>query len=327
MKINAIVMSLGLTILAPAAQAQSLNLTLSGGNPGGLWSLLGAGVDRAVQAADPSAVVTYQATGGGFANIGLLASGRSDLGLVHDAEAQLALEGDAPFPEPITNMQAIGYMYNWAPMHFFLDRRMAEQYGIKGLDDIAGSGAPIRIGINRSGNITSNIALMMFELAGVTDETLAESGGQFVRAGANEQGELIQDGRLDMITNGIFVNHSSFSAVDQNADVVLLNVSQEIIDATNERFGTGQMTIPSDSYSNQDADVTTVALGALLVATDAMADEEAYALTMALIENIDEVRSVHSAMQQLAPELLSTPNLLDFHPGAIRAYDEAGLSQ
>jgi TRAP-type uncharacterized transport system, periplasmic component len=224
-------------------------------------------------------------------------------------------------------MRAIGYMYNWAPMHFFLDRSMAEQYGIDSLDDIAGSGAPIRIGINRSGNITSNIALMMFELVGVTDESLAEAGGQFVRAGANEQGELLQDGRLDMITNGIFINHSSFRAVDTNADVVLLSVPQEVIDATNERFGTGQMVIPAGSYSNQQADVNTVTLGALLAATDAMSDDDAYALTNALITNIDEVRAVHSAMQSLTPELLATPSVLEFHPGAARAYSEAGLSQ
>ncbi|WP_300556598.1 TAXI family TRAP transporter solute-binding subunit [Maricaulis sp.] len=327
MRFTAIAMAAGLAVSATAGHGQSLNLTLSGGNPGGLWSLLGAGIDRAAQVADTSAVVTYQATGGGFANIGLLDAGRTDLGLVHDAEAQLALEGEEPFRAPITNMRAIGYMYNWAPMHFFLDRSMAEEYGIDSLDDIAASGAPIRIGINRSGNITSNIALMMFELAGVTDESLAAAGGQFVRAGANEQGELIQDGRLDMITNGIFINHSSFRAVDTNSDVVLLSIPQEIIDATNERFGTGQMTIPAGSYTNQDVDVDTVTLGALLAATDALSDEEAHALTSALISNIDEVRSVHSAMQQLTPELLSTPSVIEFHPGALRAYQEAGLAE
>ncbi len=327
MNLTAIALAMGVAVSTTAVHAQSLSLTLSGGNPGGLWSLLGAGIDRAAQVADPSAVVTYQATGGGFANIGLLGAGRTDLGLVHDAEAQLALEGEEPFRAPITNMRAIGYMYNWAPMHFFLDRSMAEQYGIDSLDDIAGSGAPIRIGINRSGNITSNIALMMFELVGVTDESLAEAGGQFVRAGANEQGELLQDGRLDMITNGIFINHSSFRAVDTNADVVLLSVPQEVIDATNERFGTGQMVIPAGSYSNQQADVNTVTLGALLAATDAMSDDDAYALTNALITNIDEVRAVHSAMQSLTPELLATPSVLEFHPGAARAYSEAGLSQ
>jgi TRAP transporter TAXI family solute receptor len=307
------------------AVAEPVNLTLSGGNPGGLWSLLGAGIDRATKVDDGDSVVTYQATGGGFANIGLLGANRTDLGLLHDAEAKIALQGGEPFKAPINNMRAIGYLYNWAPMHFFLERSVAEEYNIDSLDDIAGSGAPLRIGINRSGNITSNVALMMLEEAGVTEDMLSDAGGQFVRAGANEQADLIQDGRLDMITNGIFINHSSFRAVDQNSDVVLLTVPAEIIEATNAAFGTGTMVIPGGSYSNQSDDVTSVALGALLVATEAMPDDIAGSLASSLVNNIDEVRAVHSSMKQLSPELLATPSVLEFHPAAAEVYRKAGL--
>ena len=325
MKLSVLAAAAGIALSSTMAIAEPVNLTLSGGNPGGLWSLLGAGIDRATKVDDANSVVTYQATGGGFANIGLLGANRTDLGLMHDAEAKIALQGGEPFKAPIENLRAIGYLYNWAPMHFFLERSVAEKYGIDSLDDIAGSGAPLRIGINRSGNITSNVALMMLEEAGVTEESLDKAGGQFVRAGANEQADLIQDGRLDLITNGIFVNHSSFRAVDQNSDVVLLTVPAEIIEATNAAFGTGTMTIPGGSYSNQSADVASVALGAILVATDAMPDDVAASLATSLVNNIDEVRAVHSSMKELTPELLATPSVLDFHPAAAEVYRKAGL--
>ena len=310
---------------ASATFAEPVNLTLSGGSPGGLWSLLGAGIDRAVKGTDADSVVTYQATGGGFANIGLLAKNRTSLGLVHDAEAKIALDGGDPFKEPVQNMRAIGYMYNWAPMHFFLDQDMAEQYNIDSIDDIADSGAPLRIGINRAGNITSNLALFMLKEAGVTEELIEANGGQLVRAGSKEQGELIKDGRLDMISNGIFIRHSSFQAIDETVGVVLLDVPADIIEAASVEFGTGTMTIPAGSYSKQDADITTSTLGALLVATEDMTDETAYSLASSLVKNVDEVRAVHSAMKQLSPELLATPSVLDFHPGAERAYREADL--
>ena len=309
------------------AHAEPLNLNLSGGNPGGLWSLLGAGIDRAVKADDANSVITYQATGGGFANIGLLGANRTDLGLMHDAEAKIALSGEEPFKAPIENMRAIGYMYDWAPMHFFLAKSIADEYGIDSIDDIATSGAPIRIGINRSGNITSNVALKMLEEAGVTEEIISSNGGQLVRAGANEQGELIQDGRLDMITNGIFIQHSSFRAVDENVDVVLLGIPAEVIEATNAAFGTGTMVIPAGSYKNQGADVTTVSLGAMLVATDQMDDAVAHSLAASLVKNVDEVRAVHKSMQALTPELLAKPSVVEFHPGAMKAYEEAGLTR
>ena len=69
-------------------------------------------------------------------------------------EVKLGLMGEAPFNEPITNLKAIGYMYNWAPMHFSFGSRWLEKYGIDSLDDLATSGAKLKIGINRAGNIT-----------------------------------------------------------------------------------------------------------------------------------------------------------------------------
>jgi|TARA_R110002072_G_scaffold11771_4_gene52541 hypothetical protein len=325
MNFKTLAVAVAMAVTGGMASAQSLNLNLSGGNPGGLWSLLGAGIDRAVKVDDPDSVVTYQATGGGFANLALLGANRTDMGLVHDAEVQLALAGAEPFSAPITNLQAIGYMYNWAPMHFFLNRATAEQYGIDSLDDIATSGAPLTIGINRSGNITSDVAVFMLAAAGLDEATLEGNGGSFVRAGANEQGELMQDGRIDMATNGIFVGHSSFRAIDENTDVILLGIPAEVIAATNAEFGTSNFTIPSGSYSNQTADIETMALGAMLVTTDSMDDATAAALTSALLTNIDEIRNVHRAMARLTPEIMVSQTVLPFHPGAAAVYREAGL--
>jgi len=245
--------------------------------------------------------------------------------MVHDAEVKLALAGAEPFRAPITNMQAIGYLYNWAPMHFFLRKDLAEEYNIDSLDDLATSGAPITIGINRSGNITGDIALFMLNAAGLDEATVEANGGAFVRAGANEQGELMQDGRIDMATNGIFIKHSSFRAIDENVDVVLLSIPENVVAATQEQFGTAAYTIPGGNYSNQPGDVATVALGAMVTTTDAMDEETAYKLASAFVRNIEEIRSVHSAMAQLTPELMVSQTVLPFHPGAERAYREAGL--
>jgi len=128
-----------------------------------------------------------------------------------------------------------------------------------------------------------------------------------------------------MITNGIFINHSSFRAVNENSDVVLLAVPAEVIASTNETFGTGTLVIPAGSYPNQSGDIETVTLGALLVATDAMEDATAASLASSLLTHIDEVRAVHGAMKALSPELLATPSVLEFHPAAAEVYKAAGL--
>lgn len=328
MKIKHAVLAMAMAFSVGAANAQSeVNLTLSGGNPGGLWSLLGAGIDRAAKEANPSSVVTYQATGGGFANIALLGQGRTDLGLVHDAEVQIALAGEEPFNAPVTNMQAIGYMYNWAPMHFFLRRDIAEQYGITSLADIAESGAAIRIGVNRPGNITANVALGMLEAAGATVEVIEGNGGSIIRAGANDQADLLRDGRIDMVTNGVFVLHSSFRAIDENNEVVVLSIPDDVMEMAGAAFGTSPFVIPGGSYRFQPDDVNTQALGAMLVTHDGANEDAIYSLTSALVEHIDEVRAVHNSMQALDRELFANQSILPYHPGAERALREAGLIQ
>ena len=47
-----------LILFVNASNAAGKNIILCGGSPGGLWSLLGAGLNSAVQKLDPSSVVT-----------------------------------------------------------------------------------------------------------------------------------------------------------------------------------------------------------------------------------------------------------------------------
>lgn len=325
MNLKKLALALTISLSVGSAQAETVNLTLSGGNPGGLWSLLGAGIDRAAKQADAASVITYQATGGGFANIGLLEGKRTDLGLAHDAEVKIALAGGEPFKGPIENMRAVGYMYNWAPMHFFLRKSIADEYNIKSLADLVASGAPIRIGVNRPGNITSNVALFMLDQVGATETEITGNGGSIVRAGANDQADLLSDGRIDMVTNGVFVLHSSFRAIDENNEVVVLSIPQDVIEATNAEFGTSPFVIPGGSYSKQPDDVDTIALGALLVTHDGTDENTVYNLTKSMVDHMEEIRAVHGSMKQLTPELFANQSVLPFHPGAERALKEAGL--
>lgn len=310
---------------AAGAQAKPLNLTLSGGSPGGLWSLLGAGIDRALKAEDPASVVTYQATGGGLANIGLLDRGTTDLGLVHDAELKIALRGEPPFRAPVTTLRAIGYMYDWAPVHFFIRRDLAEQQDIHDIADLASLELPLRVGVNRPGNIAGLVALRMLEHAGLSVRALEARGGRIVRADGSDQATLMRDGRIDVVTNAVFVLHSSLRTIQQNVDVALLDVPAEVIAATNEEFGTSPFVIPAGSYEGQTRDVPTLSLGAVLVAPEALPDATVYALTRGLISQIDALRSVHPSMARLTPAVLARPGALQFHPGARRAYEDAGL--
>ena len=159
------------SLMATAAQA-SYNITLCGASPGGLWSMLGAGVDAAVKQSHPGSIVTYQTSGGGFANVALLQQGKCDLALIHDAEAVLARDGKAPFKAPVDSIRTIAVMYTWAPMQVIMNKDFAEKYGIKTLSDITAKKAPARVLLNKRGNVASQVGASMLEAVGAEANNL-----------------------------------------------------------------------------------------------------------------------------------------------------------
>lgn len=314
-----------LATAAAPARAAPLNLTLAGASPNGLWSLIGAGINAAVKAADPASTITYQTSGGGFANAALVARGRVDMGLAHNAELKPALAGKPPFHRPVTGLRAIACLYNWSPMQFFLSKAVADKYGIRSLADIGARKAPLRVAVNRAGNIAGDIALFMLARAGAGEKQLESWGGTVVQAGSSEQSNLIVDGRVDLIANSLFVRHSSIREIENTMDVIPLTIPEDVAKATNAEFGTRNFVIPAGTYKHQQADIASPSLAAMLVVNRNMDEGTAYALTRALIDHMAALRSVHKSMAQLTPALLVSEDLLPLHPGAARAYREAGL--
>ena len=309
------------------ASAQSLNLTLAGASPGGLWTLMGAGLDAALKKGAPDSSVTYQTTGGGFANAAMVSQGRAEIGLIHDAELAIAVAGGEPFQQPIENLRTIGYLYDWAPMQFVVNKNFSDEYGITSLADLVEKEAPVRITINRAGNITGQVSSAMMAAAGADDEAIASWGGSVVQAGSSEQSGLLLNGRVDVYTNGVFVGHSSIREIENSLDIKILDIPEDVRKSVAEEFSIGEFTIPAETYENQPEDIETVALGAVLVASEDMSEEDAYTLTKAILENVTEIQTVHPAMADLTTELLVRETAVPFHDGALRAYREAGLMQ
>ncbi|MGQ9369112.1 TAXI family TRAP transporter solute-binding subunit [Azospirillum sp. ST 5-10] len=324
--------ALGVAALAVAmltgtavAQTKDMRLTMAGASPGGLWSLLGVGVDRAVKESFPNSTVTYQTSGGGVANVVLLEQKRADIGLVHNAELRLALQGEAPFRQKSTGLVAIASMYDWAPMQFVVAKDFAERYGLKTIEDLAAKKPPIRLVLNRRGNISQMVAEKMLAANGISAGDIEKWGGAVVLAGSEEQADLIRDGRVDALFNSLFVGQRSLIEVGQHMNVVMLPAGDATIAKVAESMGVTKFTIPANSYEFQKEPVQTASLGALLVADQAMPEDTAYALAKALVENVGQITSVHPAMKALTPEFMTKQDVLPFHPGAEKLFKEKGL--
>lgn len=317
------VLSTAAIINAPVHAQYSL--TLCGASPGGLWSLIGAGVDAALKGAHPGSTVTYQTSGGGFANVVQIDQKKCDLALIHDAEAKAALNGEEPFSAPVDSMRTVAVIYTWAPMQLIVSRSFAEEHGIGTLEDIAAKKVPARILLNRRGNVASGVGESMLEAAGASIANLEEWGGSVTFAASKEQGEMMRDRRADAILNSLFVNHSSIRQLAEAIDLSLIPINRETASKVAEEWAIGEYTIPADAYDWADNDTLTVTLSAQLFVHRDADPQMVKDLTTALIEQIDEMRGVHKAMAPLDAALMAGATAVPYHPAAEEVYKGKGL--
>lgn len=321
----AVLATAGALLSVSPAHAEPYTMNVAGASPGGLWTLLGAGIDAGVREAYPGSTITYQTSGGGIANVALLQRDQADMALIHDAELLLAQNGGEPFREPVDSIRVLAYMYTWAPMQPLMRDRFAEEHGIESFEDIARVQPPITVAINRRGNIASSVAEEMFAAIGVTEEDIESWGGQLIYAASDEQMSLVQDRRADMILNSLFVRHSSIMQAGNSVDLTLLPVGDATIETVNEASGTIAFVIPEGSYEWSPDAAPTVSLGAALAVRSDMDEQTAYNLTKALFENHELIAGVHPAMGALTEEVMASIDVVPFHDGALRYLEEAGL--
>ena len=324
--ILALSVGIALSFASPgAAETKQYKITLAGASPGGLWSLLGEGVSAAMAKAFPGSSISYQTSGGGLANIPMVVGGKVEMGLAHNVEVKAALLGQDPYKEPIKDLYTLAYMYDWSPQQFLITKSFAEKYGLETVQDLADKKPPVKMGVNRRGNMVEAVNRAIFSAYGFTYEDIESWGGQVVFAASGEMANLMRDRRIDLMANSVFAPHSSILETANAIDVKLLSLSPQVIEKVTADMGCDPWVVKKGAYDWLDKDIPTVSLGCMLLVQKGMSEEDVYAITKALVENIDAIRNVHKSMKSLTPELMASQKLIPYHPGAAKYYREAGL--
>ena len=314
-------------VLGGTAQAQSLQLTLAGASPGGLWSTIGAGVDKALAKAYPGSTVTYQTGSGGLANSKLVSDGKVPMGIAADMELAAAYRGTGPFKgHSLKNLRTLFRAYS-AQSRFQYDYVLvngdvAKKYGIKTMADLKKHAGNLRIAFNRPGNMDGDIGIAIMQDSGIP----IKSFKQVVRAASKEMTSLMLDRRVDAIVLGIAYNHPAIREMANGIPLTMLDVGKKISDKVASDFGGQSCTIKANEHKFISADKTSVCVGAVIVVNKAMPDEEAYKIVKGLLANLDDFKSAHRLLKkEVTPKTVAEPAIAPQHSGALKAFKEAGL--
>ena len=83
--------------------------------------------------------------------------------------------------------------------------------------------------------------------------------------------------------------------------------------------------IPAGTYKGQDKPVPTLSVQCILVVNKNMSEEDVYAMTKALYDNLDDVSKAHNKGSEISMERAAEGITIPFHPGAAKYFAEKGV--
>lgn len=301
---------------ASTAFAASQFIMGTGGTSGTYYPLGGAISQIITDHSGGKVACVAQATGASVENLNLLNAGDIDLALVQNDTADYAKRGVMFFKAPLANVTGICRIY---PEH--IQVAVNADSAIKSLEDFKGKN--ISVGAPGSGNEAN--ARQIFGEIGLFD------GANYVGFTPHflsyaEATSHFKDRLIDGFTFTTGAPNSGIQEIVTSQPLRLLEIKGKLRDDIIAKYPFfAPALIEKGTYSGLDHDVETIAVQACLVARRDMSEDEAYAVTKAIFENLEALGNAHAKGKNLTLEHALDGMTLDIHPGALKYYKEVGL--
>ncbi len=300
-----------LALGAGAAQSQEFINILTGGTSG-VYYPLGVALSEIYAENIDGARTQVQATKASVENLNLLAQGKGELAFALGDSVKMAWDGNAEagFPQPLSNLRAIAAIYP-----NYVQIVASAESGIKTLEDLKGKS--ISVGAPASG--TELNARAIFAAAGMSYDDL----GKVEYLPYAESAELIKNRQLDATLQSSGLGVAFIKDLTATMDINIVSIPTSVVEAVGAPYIPS--VIPAATYTGQTEDVSTAAVGNILVTHAGVSDELAYQMTKLMYENLETMIASHSAARDINPAAALMGLSIPLHPGAERYYREAGL--
>jgi len=259
---------------------------------------------------------TVESTGGSVYNVNNIKKGELDFGIAQSDVVYQATHGENKFAgKPYKGLRVVMSIHPE-----LLTLVVRKDSGIKSFYDLKGK--RINIGNPGSGQ-EATVKLLMkncsaFKLNDMKVEQLK----------AAETPNALKDKKID----GYFytVGHPTANIKDaaNSTDIDLISLDNvaaaKYLVATKPYYAWG--VIPAGMYRGVNHDTKTYGVKAVLVTSDKMSEKVVYEMVKVILNNFDKFKRMHPAYKNLTKkDLLKGFDHSMMHPGAVKAFKEAGL--
>ncbi|WP_457606677.1 TAXI family TRAP transporter solute-binding subunit [Nitratifractor sp.] len=257
---------------------------------------------------------SVESTGGSVYNVNTIKAGELDFGIAQSDTVYQAYHGEGKFKgKPIKQLRSVMAIY---PELLALVVR--KDSGIKKLTDIKGK----RINIDVPGSGTRMTAEIVMNAFGIKKSDLAKAE----ELKSTEGPTMLKDNKIDGYF-GVF-GHPTANIKDaaNSVDIDLVPIEGKPIDELVAKYPYYAKGVISGSfYKGVTHDTPSIGVKAVLVTSSKIPEKTVYALTKTILDNFDAFKKLHPAYKTITKESLLQGLAIPQHPGAIKAFKEAGI--
>lgn len=285
-------------------------INIATGGTAGTYYPLGGAIAEILNKSIPGVNASAQSTGASVANINMLADGSVDIAFVQNDIAFYAANGTEMFKDKkVAGLKGLAALYPETIQIVAL-----EKTGIKDLAGLKGK----RVAVGAAGSGTEANARQILEAYGITYKDINPQYLSFAEAANN-----LKDGNIDAAFLTAGFPTAAVQDVAAQHKIVLLPVAAEKADALIQKYPFyTKITIPANTYPNQDKEVATVAVMSMLAVTDKMDAEMAYNIVKAIYSNKDRLAAAHAIGKMITKETAQKGMSIPLHPGAEKYFKE-----
>ena len=288
------------------------NLVLATGGTAGTYYPFGGAMAKIWNSKVKDMNVTAQTTGASAENVRLINKKEVELALVQSDTLDFAFNAKEAFKEPLKGMSTIAVLYPE-----IIQVVVGAASPIKSIADLKGK----KVGVGAPGSGTEANFRQLLDAYGMKKEDV---NAQFLSF--SESAEAYKDKHIDafIVTAGI-PNAGIMDVATQN-EIRILDVPADIIAKLTQKYPfLAGAKVPANTYKGQTAEVSTVAVTAVLIAGSQLKEDMVYNLTKALFENQADLAAAHAKGKELNIQTAAKGVSIPFHPGAVKYYKEKGV--
>ena len=251
---------------------------------------------------------------GSQSNVMELLDGNAELAFCQSDVMAYAYEGTNLFAE----VGAIDCFSTVAALYMEQVQIVTLDPEIKTVADLAGK----KVSIGAAGSGVYFNAIDILGVYGLTEADIVPT-----YQGFGDSANALKDGQIDAAFVVAGAPTTAITDLATTKDVHLVALDDEHVAKLLETSPYyAKNVISADTYTGLDGDVTTVAVGAVVLAANTVSEDAVYALCADIFDNAADLVSSHAKYGELSLEYGASIASVPYHPGAAKYFAEKGFT-